>query len=160
MLFRSGRAGRGDQKGRVIIQTFNPDHYVIRAAMAHDFHSFFDTEKGLREQLGYPPFSNLACLRLQGDSKKMTEEAVYQLSSNLRAILRRWPKRGKEIQVLGPVEAPISRLKGKHRWQLLVKSRSVSLLRHLLIEVERSSLKALRSRDVHLVSDVDPYDML
>ena len=156
----AGRAGRGDQKGRVIIQTFNPDHYVIRAAMTHDFQSFFDTEKGLREQLGYPPFSNLACLRLQGSSKKMTEEAVYQLSEDLRAILRRWPKRGKEIQVLGPVEAPMSRLKGKHRWQLLVKSRSVSLLRHLLVEVEKSSMKALKSRDVHLVSDVDPYNML
>ena len=62
----AGRAGRGDQKGRVIIQTFNPDHYVIRAARTHDFQSFFDTEKGLRKQLGYPPFSNLACLRLQG----------------------------------------------------------------------------------------------
>jgi primosomal protein N' (replication factor Y) len=156
----AGRAGRGDQKGRVIIQTFNPDHYVIRSAMTHDFQSFFDTEKGLREQLGYPPFSNLACLRFQGESRKMTEEAVHQFSSDLRAVLRRWPKRGKEIQVLGPVEAPMSRLKGKHRWQLLVKSRSVSLLRHLLVEVEQSSIKALRSRDVHLVLDVDPYNML
>ena len=128
--------------------------------MAHDFQSFFNTEKGLREQLGYPPFSNLACLRLQGPDKKMTEEAVHQLSSDLRTILRRWPRRGKEIQVLGPVEAPLSRLKGKHRWQLLVKSRSVSLLRHLLKEVERSSMKALRSKDVHLISDVDPYNML
>ena len=99
-------------------------------------------------------------LRLQGSDRKMTEEAVYQLSANLKAILRRWPKRGKEIRVLGPVEAPMSRLKGKHRWQLLVKSRSVSLLRHLLVEVERSSMKALRSKDVYLVSDVDPYNML
>jgi len=67
---------------------------------------------------------------------------------------------GKEIQVLGPVEAPMSRLKRKHRWQLLLKSRSVSILRHLLVEAEQSSLKALRSRGVHLISDVDPYDML
>ena len=156
----AGRAGRGDQKGRVIIQTFNPDHYVIRAAMAHDFQSFFDREKGLRKQLGYPPFSNLACLRLQGADRKMTEEAVYRLSADLKSILHRWPKRGKEIRVLGPVEAPMSRLQGKHRWQLLVKSGSVSLLRHLLVEVERSSMKALRSRGVNLVSDVDPYNML
>ena len=146
--------------GRVIIQTFTPDHYVIRSAVAHDFQSFFDMETRLRKDLGYPPFSSLACLRLQGEDREKTAEAVRLLSSNLRAILGRWPERGKEIQVLGPVEAPISRLKGKHRWQLLIKSRSASLLRHLIMEVEKTSLKALRSRGVHLVSDVDPYNML
>ncbi|MBW2049007.1 MAG: primosomal protein N' [Deltaproteobacteria bacterium] len=156
----AGRAGRGDQMGRVIIQTFTPDHYVIRSAVAHDFQSFFDMETRLRKDLGYPPFSSLACLRLQGEDREKTAEAVRLLSSNLRAILGRWPERGKEIQVLGPVEAPISRLKGKHRWQLLIKSRSASLLRHLIMEVEKTSLKALRSRGVHLVSDVDPYNML
>ncbi|MBW1782259.1 MAG: primosomal protein N' [Deltaproteobacteria bacterium] len=155
----AGRAGRGNRKGKVIIQTFNPDHYVIRSATAHDFKSFFEREQGLRKALGYPPFCALACLRLQGNSKKQTDTAVQQLHSDLRAILRRWPKRGKEIQVLGPVEAPMARLKGKQRWQFLVKSKSVSLLRHFLVEVERSS-KWLRSRGVYLVSDVDPYDML
>ena len=156
----AGRAGRGSRKGKVIIQTFNPGHYVVRAATAHDFPSFFEKESALRKQLGYPPFSNLACLRLQGNNKKKTEEAVYQLNSDLKSILYRWPKRGKEIQVLGPVEAPIARLKGKQRWQLLIKCRSVALMRHLLVELERASAKALRSSGVHLRSDVDPYDML
>jgi len=143
----------------VIIQTFNPDHYVVRSAMAHDFKSFFDKEQGLRKALGYPPFCSLACLRLQGADKKRTDEAVRQVGSDVRSILRRWPKRGKEIQVLGPVEAPMARLKGKQRWQFLVKSRSPALLRHFLLEIERSS-KWLRSRGISLVSDVDPYDML
>ncbi|MFO7601798.1 MAG: primosomal protein N', partial [Candidatus Desulfacyla sp.] len=155
----AGRAGRGTRKGRVIIQTFNPDHYVVRSAMAHDFRSFFDKEQGLRKALGYPPFCSLACLRLQGTDKKKTDEAARQLGTDLRAILRRWPRRGKEIQVLGPVEAPIARIKGKTRWQLLVKSKSPALLRHFLVEIERSS-KWLRSQGVYLRSDVDPYDML
>ncbi|MBC8421171.1 MAG: primosomal protein N' [Pseudomonadota bacterium] len=156
----AGRAGRGNQRGNVIIQTFNPDHYVVRAAMAHDFQSFFDRERELRKALDYPPFSNLACLRLQGNNKKKTEEAVYQLSSDLKSILNRWPRRGKEIRVLGPIEAPMARLKGKQRWQFLIKSRSVALMRHLLVDLERSSLKMLRANGVHLISDVDPYDML
>jgi primosomal protein N' (replication factor Y) len=155
----AGRAGRGTRKGKVIIQTFNPDHYVVRSAMAHDFQSFFDKEQGLRKALGYPPFCSLACLRLQGTDKRKTDEAVRQLGTDLRAILGRWPKRGKEIQVLGPVEAPIARIKGKIRWQFLVKSRSPALLRHFLVEIERSS-KWLRSQGVYLISDVDPYDML
>jgi len=155
----AGRAGRGTRMGRVIIQTFNPDHYVVRSAMTHDFRSFFDREQGLRKALGYPPFCSLACLRLQGTDKRKTDEAARQLGADLRTILGRWPRRGKEIQVLGPVEAPISRIKGKTRWQLLVKSKSPALLRHFLVEVERSS-KWLRSQGVYLVTDMDPYDML
>ena len=156
----AGRTGRGDQRGRVIIQTFTPDHYVIQAAAGHDFQAFFDRETGLRRDLGYPPFSSLACLRIQGGSRENTVEAVNHLASTIKTILNSWPKRGREVQVLGPVEAPISRLKGKHRWQLLVKSRSVALLRHLLLETERASIKVIRSTGVHLVSEVDPYSML
>jgi len=155
----AGRAGRGNRKGTVIIQTFNPDHYVVRSAMVHDFQSFFEREQDLRKKLGYPPFCSLACLKLQGAGKKKTETAVRQLNADLRTILRRWPRRGKEIQVLGPVEAPMARLKGKQRWQFLVKSKSAALLRHFLVEIERSS-KWLRSEGVYLISEVDPYDML
>ncbi len=155
----AGRAGRGTQKGKVIIQTFNPNHYVVRSATSHDFQSFFEKEQELRKTLGYPPFCSLACLRLQGNNKKVIDEAVRQLGSDLQAILGRWPRRGKEIQVLGPVEAPIARIKGKVRWQFLVKCKSPALLRHFLAEIERSS-KWLRSQGVYLRSDVDPYDML
>ena len=156
----AGRSGRGSQGGRVIIQTFNPEHYAIGTATAHDYRSFFGKEKKLREQLGYPPFSHLACVRLQGNNKGRTAEAVRQLSLDIRGILNGWPKRGKEIQVLGPAEAPIPKLKGKYRWQILLKSRSVSLSQHLLTEIERLSRKALQSKGVHLILDVDPYQMI
>jgi primosomal protein N' (replication factor Y) len=156
----AGRAGRGSQRGKVIIQTFNPDHYAISTATAHDYQLFFEKEKELREQLGYPPFSRLTCLRLDGNNKEKTAEAAHDLSLKIRAILSKWPKRGKEIQVLGPAEAPISRIKGKYRWQILVKSKNASLLQHLLNEIERLSKKLLRSSGVHLILDVDPYQMI
>jgi len=156
----AGRAGRGSRKGRVIIQTFSPDHYAITTATAHDYQSFFNREKELRWELGYPPFSHLACLRLHGNNKGETAEVVDRLGQGIRAVLSTWRKRGKDIQVLGPAEAPISRLKGKYRWHILVKSRNVSLLQHLLDEVERISRKVLSGSGVQLILDVDPYQMI
>ena len=122
--------------------------------------TFYQKEKELREQLGYPPFSHLASLRLRGNNKGKTAEAAHYLSQKIKGILNKWPKRGKEIQVLGPVEATISRIKGKYRWQILIKSKSVSLLQHLLNEVEMLSKKDLQSKGVYLIIDIDPYQMI
>jgi primosomal protein N' (replication factor Y) len=155
----AGRAGRGAEKGRVIIQTFNPAHYAIRSATAHDYHGFFEKESGLRKQLGYPPYSFLACLRLKGNSKERTAEAVQRLGSDMRAVLSGWPRRGQEIQILGPVEAPVPRLKGKYRWQILVRSRNTALLKYFLSHIEQQARKTLRSSGVQLIVDVDPYQM-
>jgi len=156
----AGRAGRGDQKGRVIVQTFNPEHYAISSARTYDFASFYQKEKALRVQLGYPPFSYLACLRLQGNNQDVTADRACQVGQGIERILERWPKRGREIQVLGPVEAPITKLKGKYRWQLLVKCKQAGLLHKFLDRVEGMARKSLRSSGVSMVVDVDPYQML
>ena len=156
----AGRAGRGDLKGKVIIQTHNPDHYVIQAALQHDFQAFYENEKALRKQLRYPPFSHLACLRVKGNNREKTEEAVKRLRMNTDAVLKKWSQRGKEIRVLGPVESPIARIKGKYRWQFLFKCGSSRLLRLLLTEVERLCANDLRSSGVSFLIDVDPYHML
>jgi primosomal protein N' (replication factor Y) len=156
----AGRAGRGDQKGRVIIQTFNPGHYAIVAAQAHDYSSFFEKELGLREQLGYPPFSYLAYLRFQGNLKKPTISLAKQIGLEMGRILEQWPKQGKNLQVLGPAEAPLAKLKGKYRCQILVKSKGAELLHYYLREVEKVSRNILRKSGVSLIMDVDPYQML
>jgi len=156
----AGRAGRGDHKGRVIIQTFNPDHYVIQTAVKHDFNLFFEKEKKLREQLRYPPFSNLACLKLQGSDAARSGAVVRELGLRLKEMLKSWPTRGKEIQMLGPVSAPMARLKSKFRWQLLIKCGSGSLLKHFLAEAERVFAQMPGANRVQLMVDVDPYDML
>lgn len=156
----SGRAGRGTRKGKVIIQAFNSEHYAIRAAMAHDYASFFEKEKGLREQLGYPPFSYLVCLRLKGNSKKKAAEAAAALGVELRRILKGWTKRGTDVHVLGPVEASISRLRGKYRWQILLRSKRAALLKHLLSRVDAQFIRPLQTAGIQLVVDVDPYQMV
>ena len=156
----AGRAGRGPEKGRVIIQTFNPDHYSIKTAVKHDFSSFFRKERELRKRLGYPPFSHLACLKLQGNDKDRTAGAAQKLGLDVRRILAGHPEMKRDVLLLGPVEAPIARLKGKYRWQMLVKSRRVSLLKELLVQVDRHSIRPLQASGVQLISDVDPYQMI
>jgi primosomal protein N' (replication factor Y) len=156
----AGRAGRGDQKGRVIVQTFNPEHYAITTARAHDFQTFYQQEKDLRQQLGYPPFRYLACLRFQGNNRQDTERITFDFGGRLKGMLLKWPKRGKDIQILGPAEAPLSKLKGKYRWQILIKSKSARLLHYFLNETENVSVKFLRNTGVSLIIDVDPYQML
>jgi primosomal protein N' (replication factor Y) len=155
----AGRQG-GDQKGQVIIQTFNPDHYAITDARNHDYRSFFEKEKELREQLGYPPFSYLACLRLQGNTQGSAEEMSRRFAQEVGRMKERWPKQGKEILILGPVEAPFKKLKGKYRWQILVKSKRRGLLHLFLEKVNSASEAFLRGTGVTLIIDVDPYQMM
>jgi primosomal protein N' (replication factor Y) len=156
----AGRAGRGDRSGRVFIQTFNPGHYAITAARDHDYNTFFRMETELREQLGYPPFAFLARYRLQGNSQGKTSQVAEQVGKGMRGILERWPRRGREIQVLGPSEAPLSKIRGKYRWQILVKCKRAALLHYFLKEVEELSPRLLRGSGVSMGLDVDPYHML
>jgi primosomal protein N' (replication factor Y) len=156
----TGRAGRGKDKGRVIVQTFNPEHYAITSSKAHDYLTFFQKETELREQLGYPPFSYLACLRLQGNGSKTTADMAQRVGKGIIGVLEQWPKRGKDIQVLGPAEAPLAKLRGKYRWQILIKCKKTGLLHYFLREIEVLTRKMLRGSGVGLIVDVDPYQML
>ena len=156
----AGRAGRGVLEGEVVVQTFNPDHYAVTSARDHDYPFFYERERELREQLGYPPFSYLACLKLQGSGEKATAQSAEKLGDALRQLVEKWPRRGKEMQVLGPAEAPIAKLKGRYRRQILLKSKSAGLLHYLLQEAESMSRSILRSSGVDLIIDVDPYQML
>ncbi len=156
----AGRAGRGEDKGRVLIQTFYPDHYAVTTARDHDYPTFFQKEIELREQLRYPPFSYLACLRLQGNHKRKTEDMARRMVEQMIEVTGSWPKRGKDLQVLGPVEAPLSKLKGKYRWQIFIKSKGPNLLHVFLKRVGESLKRMIRGSGVSLTVDIDPYQML
>ncbi len=156
----SGRAGRGGRPGKVLIQTFSPEHYAVKCAMNHDYRTFFDHEIALRTELGYPPLSHMACLLFQGDAREKTADAAGELKFMMKSMLDSWHARGREIKLMGPVEAPIAKLKGKHRWQVLVRSKNVGLMRHFLIRSEEIWKKRFRSSGVQLSIDIDPYNMI
>jgi primosomal protein N' (replication factor Y) len=156
----AGRTGRGTTPGRVIIQTYNPSHYSICAARDYDYKGFFTREIGLRRQLNYPPFSSIANLRFFGNSKSKTEQIAVQMKTRISKILKKKLRSKKDIEVLGPVEAPIGKLKGKYRQQILIKSRRLTYLNQLLNEIDGLSSQIIGTSGVRLIIDVDPYQMI
>ncbi|MCH2372732.1 MAG: primosomal protein N' [Planctomycetes bacterium] len=147
----AGRAGRGKGKGRVVVQTFQPDHYAIRCAQQGEEEEFYRLELEAREALSYPPTGHLAKILFQGDDlDKLTTHA-----NDAGKILKR-DARG--VRVLGPVPAPLSKLQGKHRVQILLKSKRRDVLHELLARLERE--QRTRRGPVDRAIDVDPYSML
>jgi primosomal protein N' (replication factor Y) (superfamily II helicase) len=153
----AGRSGRGDNPGRVIIQTYAPDHYAIRYLTAHDYRGFFSAEREFRQALNYPPFSRLVNLRLDGPKLADVETKVRWLAARLRALQTRNPEIYDQVEVLGPAAAPIEKLRNRYRWQLLLRSKHSSRV----LKLARAARDVLpNSRAVRLHIDVDPYSML
>jgi len=145
----AGRAGRGDRPGRVVIQTFHPDHYGIRAALDHDDDAFVEQEMRFRKVFHYPPFSRMIQLLSRGANR---ERAAATLRDVAAALHRSPLARG--VRILGPAPAPFERLRGQWRFQLLVRGDSSRRLRELVA----SALPAKTANE--LVIDVDPYELL
>ncbi len=122
----AGRAGRGDMTGKVILQTYFPDHYAVEYAAKHDFAGFYDKESRFRGWMHYPPFTSLANVVVRSDK---LEEAMHY-----SGVLGRWfeSTRHEGIRVLGPAAAPIVRLKRDYRYHFLLKSHSREKLNTLL----------------------------
>jgi len=156
----AGRTGRGNIPGKVIIQTFNPSHYAITATKDHNYKRFFSQEIALRRQVNYPPFSLIATVRFLGNSESKTEKIATHIGMKIRNTIKKQSKRKSVVEILGPVEAPMAKLKGKYRQQILIKSRTSRYLNQLLKEVETFSPQILSSSGVRMIIDVDPYQMM
>jgi primosomal protein N' (replication factor Y) len=153
----AGRSGRGDDPGRVIIQTYEPEHYAIRSLIDHDYKKFFAKEIEFRRALGYPPFGKLVNLRLDGPSSEHVEAKAQALFKKILAIQSGNPKYREHIEILGPAPSPIEKLRNRYRWQLLLKGNQISPLIGLASAVRETFT---RTRNVRLHIDVDPYNML
>lgn len=143
----AGRAGRGDDAGKVIIQTYAPEHPVIRAVQNHDYLAFCHKELPERESLDYPPYGNLILLRfsgVDGDRVRESADTVGDICANLLPD---------SIEILGPAPANIMRVANRYRWQILLKSVDIFTpeIKQVLL-----TLKEYCHRSVSLVIDVDP----
>jgi primosomal protein N' (replication factor Y) len=150
----AGRAGRGAAPGRVLVQTYRREHHSLVAAAAHDYGSFAPRELSLRRELGYPPFSRLVVLRVEGVDAGATEHAAGQLATSARASA------GAAIVVRGPAPAPLERLRGRFRWQVLLASSRVRHLHAFTRELLVAWRASPAARRVRLVVDIDPVSML
>jgi primosomal protein N' (replication factor Y) len=153
----AGRSGRGNDPGRVIIQTYGPEHYAIRPLINHDYKSFFAKEIEFRRALGYPPFGKLVNLRLDGPNPEHVQAKARTVFENIRAIQSGNPKYREHIEILGPAPSPIEKLRNRYRWQLLLKGNQIGALIGLATAVRETFTKP---RNVRLHIDVDPYNML
>lgn len=146
----AGRAGRGDRPGHVIVQTYNPEHYCIVAARNHDYEALYRIERPLREQRGLPPFGFLILLLVASSHETQAQEKAERLADLLleRAV--------SSLTVEGPAPAPVYRLKGRYRWQILAKGPDPSTLHHWVKETI-ASLPPSGQAGIEI--DVDPVDL-
>ncbi|MHB1340278.1 MAG: replication restart helicase PriA [Coriobacteriia bacterium] len=147
----AGRAGRGTRQGQVVIQTYWPDHPAVLAVLARDSEILYREERANREALGYPPYRRLANVLLSGADQHAVEAASHELASQLRAAVPG------DWDVLGPADAPISKIKRAYRRHVMLRAPVGAPLGELLGRI----LGSFKSPDgVSIAPDIDPIDLL
>jgi len=149
----AGRAGRGELTGRVLIQTYYPDHYAIQDAVKQDYAAFFERELHFRRVMAYPPFTSLANVIVRDTSLEKAIQWSRQISEYFA------PFNNEGVRVLGPAAAPLAKLKREHRFQFLLKSKSRAKLTQLLSGA-LSYCDEKKIPQTAILADVDPLSLL
>ena len=155
----AGRAGRAEKTGEVVIQTYNPEHYSIIQAGTHNYDGFVDRELKYRQSLSYPPFCRLLLFTLSHENEGLLMRASDALAQYLRTV-------GAEIsthssfQVLGPVKAPIAKLKDRYRYHCMVKYSGDLSLKELMHRIAKQMESWIQSEKVTVSVDFDPQNMM
>jgi primosomal protein N' (replication factor Y) len=156
----AGRAGRGDRPGKVILQTYNPEHFSIQAAQNQDFRAFYRQEIVFRRALKYPPFSRIIQLKIAGRDKRQTETLAGALGEACRRLGHQDDVLRKSVEVMGPIEAALARIAGKYRWQILLKGQRAGTLHRFVWRVMTENPTLFNRRGVTVAVDVDPFFMM
>lgn len=149
----AGRTGRGDRAGRVVIQTFTPDHRAIDAAARHQYERFVAEEWQVRKRFSYPPATRLIRLLVRGSQEQETERAAQEVATTLQAAAGDLS----QVRVTAAAAAPFAKLRGKFRFHVLLFGPQLAPLRGL---IERVQPRWTFPGDVHLAFDVEPTDLL
>ena len=153
----SGRAGRRELPGVVYIQTRNPGHYSIVAAKDHDYDLFFESEISLRMELGYPPFARLALIRVFGPDERTVADMAERAASEARNLIG--DAAPEDLELFGPAPAPMTRLREKYRYQMMLRSKTASE-RHRILLAWIPKVRKTLPEGVGMTVDVDPYNLL
>ncbi len=174
----AGRTGRGEKGGRVLVQTFNPDHPAIVAAVRHDYAAFAQSELPSRQMFSYPPFASMVRLVVRGPRELVVRQFAEQLAGRISASLasdggQGLPQPcpgdsciaaisdpgngGRLFRVLGPAPAPFPKLRGMYRYQIQLQSSDGEWLREA---IRRATAELQTPENVQWIADVDPLDML
>ena len=146
----AGRAGRGDKAGTVIIQTYCPDNYAVEAAAKNDYDSFVQQELVFRKITGYPPFARLLRVLAEGKKESDAQQILRQACEPLNTM--------KNVEVLGPAPAVITKVKDNWRWHMLVKCFDQSAFDHAMGAI--GTVEDLGTRTCRVTLDVDPSSLM
>ena len=156
----AGRAGRGAVPGRVLLQTYNPDHFSILSATEQDLKPFYKTEIGFRKGLNYPPFSRVVQIKISGKNKEKTRQHAETVGDLCHTLKQKNQSLSKSLEILGPIEAPLFKIAKKYRWQILLKGLEVRSLHRFLHNLWFENRATIDRRDIKVVLDVDPIFMM
>jgi primosomal protein N' (replication factor Y) (superfamily II helicase) len=148
----AGRCGRGSAPGRVIIQTLNEEHALLRFLGRHDYEGFYRHELAARKALGYPPFSRLVRLLVRGKREERVEKQIAEVAAVMRRELSGVPG----TAVLGPSKAPLSKIGGNFRHHVIIKAREMDPVRRAV----RIARDGFAGGDSYLEIDIDPFDLM
>jgi primosomal protein N' (replication factor Y) len=156
----AGRAGRGDHPGKVILQTYNPDHFSIVCAKNQDIRSFYEQELGFRKELAYPPFSRMIQIVISSKDKDSGIKQANTVDKLCHATLKSNRAFKRNVAILGPVEAPFSKIASHYRWHMLFKSSNATLLHTFAHKVFFNNVSMLNRHNSKITIDVDPIFMM
>lgn len=134
-----GRAGRGETRGKAIIQTYSPNHWVIDCAKEQDFKTFYSKEIKLRKKLSYPPFYDVVHLVVSGENVNVVRDQINNIT---KEIMREFEENKIVSTILGPTPSPVSKIENRYRWRLIIKCTADDLIRSVLREKVKSDPKS------------------
>lgn len=149
----AGRGGRGEAPGKVIIQTFNPQHYALKHAQNHDYKAFYEEEIDFRKALQYPPFGRIINLRLSSIKKDALIEEAHRLGKMAKKLSAHY---GNTAEIIGPAESPLAKIRGRFRWQMLIKGKDINALH----QIAREIINRNKNSQVKITVDVDPESFM
>ncbi|HSO58146.1 MAG TPA: primosomal protein N', partial [Paenisporosarcina sp.] len=150
----SGRAGRHDKKGEVVVQTYTPEHYAIQFAQNHDFIAFYNQEMMNRKQFGYPPFTYVVLIQITHEDVLMTAEYAHKAANWLRENL------SSTAEIIGPTASSISRVQNRYRYQCLIKYKKEPMLPDVLQQLIRIYRTDWMKKGILMSIDLNPSSIM
>ena len=156
----AGRAGRGDRPGQVILQTYNPENFCIAAAQSQDYDKFYQQEIVYRQALAYPPFSRMIQLKISAKDPHEAEKFALLLGENCHQLKSSYTAHYQSVTIMGPIEASLTRIAGRYRWQILLKGVHTRALHHFMNQLMMDYPTTFTHRRIRVAIDVDPVFLM
>lgn len=149
-----GRGGRGGKPGRAILQTFLPDHYVLRLAAQQDYHGFVREELAIRKQLLFPPFCDVCVIGVTGESEAEVQTGAEKFVACMKEELA-VQKESFPLRVLGPVPCTYGKINGKYRYRIIIKCKNTQQFRNFMRDVLKNAGSVRETARVHIYADMN-----